>query len=133
MHRRRHRDARTAVPPSEWAVAALGALLVLATLGYLGYGAVQGAGSPPRLSVRVDSVVAGAARQRMVMFTVRNDGERTAANVVVQGEVGSGEVGERSTATLDYVPARSERGGALLFLDTTRAIPALRVVGYEEP
>ena len=46
----------------------------------------------------------------------------------------SGRVGdERSGASLDYVPGRGEKKASLVFSQTDKPDPALRVLGWSEP
>lgn len=119
----------------EWLTAAVGLLLVLGAIGYLGYVAVAGDDLPPSLIVAVDSVTTtGGVHQ--VHFTVRNAGDRAGAAVVVEGRLtgtaGGGE--ETSEATLDYVPGRSARRGGLFFSsDPGAGRLELRALGYAVP
>lgn len=119
----------------EWLTAALGLLLVLGAIGYLGYEAVAGDDRPPALTVVVDSVTrSGGVHQ--VHFTVRNTGDRAGAAVVVEGRLaGAAEGGEEtSEVTLDHVPGRSERSGGLFFSSDPRAGRLeLRPLGYSVP
>ena len=123
-----------AASPLEWVVAAVSAALVLGAAGFLLRQGTRAPSSPPRITVRVDSVVRAGAGYR-VEFSARNDGSTTAARLTVEGEVrdGAGEV-ERSEATLDYVPARgTERGGLFFTRDPRRGRLTLRPLGYEPP
>lgn len=118
----------------EWLVFGLGLLLVLGTVGFLVWDAVQGAGSPPDLSV-----VLGHPEPRAgswaVPVAVRNHGGETAegAHVVVTLELPGG---EKEEAELDvaFVPRGSQRQGWVHFLhppETGRMTG--RVSGYEQP
>ena len=116
-------------------VAALGALVVAAAIGFMVYQAVTAPDNAmPHLTIRVDSVVA-RGQQHLVRFTVRNDGEATAARVQIEGELraDTGTV-EKSQTALDYVPAGSQRGAGVIFTkDPGRYQLQLRPVGWEQP
>lgn len=119
--------------PIEWMVAAVSALLVLGAAAFLLRSGAQ-APSPPRITLRVDSVVRVGDRY-LVEFRARNDGRTTASGLTVEGEVRSaGNTVERSQVTLDYVPAGgSQRGGLYFGTDPRRGHMRLRPMGYERP
>ena len=122
------------ISAAEWAVAAFGLLLVLGAVGYLLASAVRGGDARPRLAVRADSVVALAADAFVVPFTARNDGRETVAEVTVAGELRDGAGTETVRVLLDFLPAESERRGALVFTRDPRARPLrLRVESWREP
>lgn len=119
----------------EWVAAAVGAVVILATVGYLGYEGITESGvGTPDLIVEVDSVV---PRQRgwAAIIEVRNVGSATAASVRIVGELlADTAVVETSETTLDYVPETSSRGGALLFTrDPAGFDLEVRPTGYERP
>lgn len=125
---------RPHTPPAEWVVAGLSALLVLGMLGYTLRAGLADTELPPELTVRVDSVVPSPAGH-LVMFTVRNGGGATAADVSVQGSLSRGDApAETSEATLDYVPISASKAGGLIF--STAPSPdslEIRVTGFEIP
>ncbi len=100
----------------EWIVFGLGLVLVLGTLGYLAWDALQGDDSPPDLSVTL-----GRPERRgegwAVPVVVRNRGGETAegAHVVVTLELpGGGE--EEAEYDVAFVPRGSRREGWVHFL-----------------
>lgn len=118
----------------EWLTGAICAVLVAGMISWIGYEAVAGQKGQPELSTRIvhqDKVGDG---QRAV-FLIENTGTRTAATVVVQGEIRDGEtVLETSEVTFDYVPAHSSVSGALLFQSTPEAGQLrIRPTGYSDP
>lgn len=125
-----------AQPPSrlEWIVAALGLLLVASALGLLLYEAVTGDGGPPDLSVTVRDTLT-MDDHYLVRVALRNEGDATAAEVQVEGELlRDGEATETSAITIDFVPAQSQRQAGLIFrLDPAAHELRLRVLGYSEP
>lgn len=121
-------------PPAEWAVAALGLLLVAGTISFLIYQAVAGNSSPPDIAVEAGAIspVSGGY---LVAIRVINRGGSSAKGVIVEGTLNQGEssVGKAETR-FDYVPSRSERKGGLFFADDPRRFELqLRVLGYENP
>lgn len=122
------RNGDAAIPPLEWAVAALGLLCTLALLAYLVIEGVRGDGRPAAVSVTLDSIV----RQDggwLAAVTARNDGDRTAAEVTIEGDAG----GVRSTVTLDYLPPRSTRSAGLSFPSDPTGRLTLRATGFRDP
>jgi len=117
----------------EWLVAAIGLVLVVGVVAFMIVEA-NGDSGPPRISVRVDSVVVLDDGTYLVEFTADNRSDASAAAVGITGEVRDGAESETSSATLDYLPARSERRGGLHFkLDPRRGTIRLRAAGYQEP
>ena len=119
----------------EWTVAAFGAAIVLVAIGFMVYDAVTAApGAVPMISVRVDRIVAYPSGY-VVEFRTTNDGDATAAQVLVRGELRSDSgVVELSESTIDFVPARSWRIGGLVFTKDPRAHRMeVRAVGFDRP
>jgi uncharacterized protein (TIGR02588 family) len=119
----------------EWISAAIGAVVTLATIGYLVYeGVSRPSDRSPRLIVAVESIVPEGDGWA-VRIEARNAGTATAAAVRIVGELraDSGVV-ETSEVTLDYVPEASSRTGALLFTrDPSGLELTVRPTGYELP
>lgn len=118
------------VPALEWAAAAIG-LLMLFGLCFVLLREV-GSGNDrevPILSAKIEHVTrtpTGFAAD----VVVANRSRQTAAAVKIEGKLGN----EHASATLDYVPGRSEARGGLIFAGDPRASQVeLRVVGYELP
>ncbi len=125
---------RADIPPAEWAVAGLGAILVMATIAMLIFGSTQMTSGVPQLRVRVDSVVDAGGGAWVARFTALNRGNSTAADVVLEAVVGEGPGRQASTVTIDYLPPRSERTGGFLFSRDPGLGPIeARAVGYRDP
>ncbi len=121
-------------PLLEWIVAAVGLVLVLSTIGFTFYRAWRETDTPPAVSVTVETIVAQGDRY-LVTFRALNEGEGTAAAVTVEGVLlQDGEAIELSTASLDFVPSRSERQGGLFFTQNPEQYELrLRATGYADP
>lgn len=117
----------------EWIVAALGLVLVLASVGVMIADARQDR-TPPDVVVRPDTVHAFAGGGFLVRFTARNRGRETAAEVSIVGELRDSAGVERSGVIVDYLPGDSERRGGLFFVRDPRAgALRIRAEGYREP
>src|SRR5690606_22136101 len=121
-------------PAAEWIVAAVSTALVLAMLGYTLYEALSRREGPAIILVRSDSIVTTPAGH-LVMFTLRNDGGETAAQVHVRGALErNGATVEESQATVDFVPVDAERSGVLQFeTNPNGATVRVRVTGFDKP
>jgi uncharacterized protein (TIGR02588 family) len=107
---------------------------LLICLVYTVLGAGGREGTPPRFAITIESVAASGP-DFLVRFSIRNDGDNTAAQVIVEGELEHGEASpETSSVTFDYVPAGSVRRGGVLFRhDPQTGQLTLRPLGFREP
>ena len=122
------------VPPLEWIVAAIGALLVAGTIGYLVTQALWRDTTPP--DVRIVAEPAHAQQSGwLVRFRAINQGGEPAAQLLIEGAL-SGPEGsvETAQANLDYLAPGSQREGGLLFSRDPRQFRLeLRAKGYARP
>ena len=123
-----------AIPPLEWVMAGIGALLVAGTIGYLAAQALWRDTTPP--DVRI---LAEPPRELqggwLVRFRALNQGGEPAVELLIEGAL-RGPDGSVETAetTLDYLAPGSQRAGGLLFSrDPRRFELELRAKGYAEP
>ena len=105
--------ARGGTPWLEWAAAAVGLALILGSIGVIGREALFGKKGPPSISVRAGEVTETATGY-VVDIVAENTGGETAAQVVIEGELNGGSP-EWREATIDYLPAGSERRAGLVF------------------
>ena len=128
---RKHHDP---VPPLEWAAAAVGLLVALVLLGIVAREAFATRDdSVPVLTASVERVTATAAGH-VVEVRVDNASNQAAATVQIEGTIGEGVDEETSSATVDYVPGRSNAKAGLIFSrDPRQGAFELRVTGYEIP
>lgn len=130
------RARRQPDPWWQWLVAAVGALLVLGTTGYLAYRGMNAPEGPPsvRLDVRHIAPVAGGY---VVVVEARNVGGETAAQLEVRGELWRGtQLLDEHEFMLDYLPPDSSRRAGLFFTHDPRAPGVeLRIApaGYSTP
>jgi uncharacterized protein (TIGR02588 family) len=114
----------------EWTIAAVGLILVMFTLGFVSYEAIYLKDTPPNLAVKNTSTKK-LTDGYLVEFTVKNTGERTAANVIIEGKLSNGET---KTITMDYVAAKSEQKGGLFFkADPQTNNLEIITIGYVNP
>ena len=129
--------SRIAKHPLEWAVFALSAVLVAATVGYLAYDAVRGDDAPPLLTVEVGQAEPRAGSQSVwrVPVTVRNAGHVTAEGVRVEVTLEiPGSPPETADFDVAFVPRESKREGWVTFRgDPSRGRLSGRAAGYEKP
>ncbi|MFN2565658.1 MAG: hypothetical protein ABR499_11735 [Gemmatimonadaceae bacterium] len=119
----------------EWAAAAAGAAVVITALGFLVYEAMTlGPHPTPKIAIRVDTVI-GHGAGYTVEYRAMNEGDGTAAQVLVRGELRDDTgVIEQSESTIDFVPAHSWRLGGLVFKnDPRRYRMDVRPVGFDKP
>jgi len=130
----RREGAKRPVPATEWVVAALGALLVAGTIGYLVWHATGRDEGPADVRVVAEEVVA-LQDGWLVRFRAANAGAQAAAELLVHGElVGPEGVLETAEASIDYLPPRSAREGGLIFSrDPRRHELRLRAKGFVRP
>jgi uncharacterized protein (TIGR02588 family) len=125
---------RNGIPPIEWVTGGIGLVIVLGTLGFIGYEAVVGGPEAPHLSVAIETsgpAVSGFS----ATVVVRNESRQAAAEVLVEGVLRSRDGGEeRSEVRLDYVPGLSSRRATLVFpAPPGEGGVSVRIVGYTTP
>lgn len=99
----------------EWAMAGVGMVLLLASLGYFSYLAVVREADIPAPAIEVTSVEEQGGRF-LVRLRVSNRGRSTAAEVKVTGSLTrDGQVVEESETQFQYLPGESSRDGGLFF------------------
>lgn len=127
-------DPSSASARIEAIIAVAGAVLLLATLGYLLYRALFDDARAPDIRVRVEAVAAAGPAHR-IDIEIANRGTRGASNVTVTGELSrGGEALETARLMLDDLPANTVRRGSLTFAhDPASARLALRAESYAVP
>lgn len=127
--RKRTPSGEDRVPPLEWAMAALGVILLAGLcallLNQLGTGMDR---DVPVLAARIDRVTQTPSGF-VADIVVDNRSRQTAAAVQVEGKLGE----EQASATVDYVPGRSTARAGLIFRKDPRGGAEISVVGYELP
>jgi uncharacterized protein (TIGR02588 family) len=111
-------------PPStlEWILAAVGMVLLLASIGYLLHYAWTDDGTPPSPVIRVGAIEQQGGRY-VVRLEVSNASRTTAAALRVEGELKRGaQVVERSEMEFDYLPGGSTREAGLFFSNDPRTL-----------
>lgn len=121
------------IPLAEWIASGIGLLLVAGTVGYLGYAALTKEDRPPDIQVEVLSVQ--PLRQGyLAQFRAINHGDQAAHDVHIIGTQGQGNEAEDSDATLDFLPAGSEKTGGLFFTrEPVKENLSVRAAGYQGP
>ena len=122
------------IPPLEWAVAAVGLVLVAGTAVLLALQGYAGGNSPPDISLRVESIVE-LRNGYVAKVKAVNVGGGTAADVIVEGELANASgVVETSEMSFQYLPPHSARTGGLFFKRDPRKYEVrLTAKGYESP
>lgn len=135
-HQAPQSEERQEAPPSpwEWLVAAIGLVLLVASLGYLVHDALGGDGAPPSPAVRVAGVEEQGGRF-LVRVQVANESRATAADLRVEGELRRGaDVVERSETQFPFLPGQSVREGGLFFRQDPRTLElVLTARSYQKP
>ncbi|WP_192356674.1 TIGR02588 family protein [Mesorhizobium mediterraneum] len=119
---------------TEWMVAGISSVALLAVLSYLVLDGLSGRNGTAQIVV-LPLEVAATEGGYVVEFAAANRAGQSVAAVEIKGELRSGdEVVEESSATLDYIPQKSQRKGALIFRRNPEAHDLrLFASGYSEP
>lgn len=118
---------------AERAASALGAAIVLGTIGFLGLETIRRGDDELALTVSVVQIREEAAGF-VVDVEVRNQSRGAAAGVQLAGsDRGSDGRQLHSGVTLDYVPGLSSRRASLVFAVHPGSAPAVRIIGYTRP
>ncbi|MES2437989.1 MAG: hypothetical protein V4584_02925 [Verrucomicrobiota bacterium] len=117
----------------EWIVFGISTALVLAALAFLTLATLRVEDGPAEMRAEAGTPVAKDGWLR-IPVTVKNHGQRVAANVEVRVCIGSGADKHEAGFTVDFVPRGGSRTGAVSFKE--REVPLeleCEVLGYEEP
>ena len=121
--------AKPNAPLLEWIASAVGLVLTLGVMTIIARDAFNNsADMPPDIEVTVREQQQLGGRW-LVRFDAHNRSPVTAAQVTIEGVLPGGET---STATIDYIPGRSTRGGGLVFTTEPRDV-RLRPLGFQDP
>lgn len=118
----------------EWIVAAIGLILVTFSVGYISYQSIIKESKPPELNVKVSSVNK-QLNGYLVEFKVKNEGDETASNVVIEGQIRNGdEEVEKKTTTIDYIASGSEKKAGFFYTENPQKYKLeIKALGYEKP
>lgn len=135
MAAERDSKGNSRIPLLESLAAGIGLALLVAMFAFLVYEAVKTDDGAPAVMVVEPTGVTSAAGQHVVEIKVTNRSRKTAAAVQVEGVLSEGGSDvETSNASLDYVPGKSQRQGAVVFSKDPRSHKLqLRITGYESP
>jgi len=116
----RPREGEGAVPLAEWVAAAIGAVVMLATLACLGWLAVTERHGTVDPVVQVLSIERQGERHH-VRLRVENQGDVAAADLRVQAQLRRGNtVVEEAEVEFDHLPAGAHRDAGMFFRDDPR-------------
>ncbi len=123
----------TATPLLEWIAAGVGAALIFAVVALLSWEVAAGDDRPPTFATQ--SLSATPVEGGFILeVEVENLGDRPAAQVEVEGELGSADGKETASVTFDYVPGHSKRTGGLFFKsDPKTGSLELTAKGFTDP
>lgn len=118
----------------EWVVAAIGAAILVAMIGYMLHDGLTRREGPPDV-VLTQGPVQPTASGFVLPFKAENRGHSTASALEIGGRLMDGDrVVEESRATVDFLPEGSEREGGLFFTrDPRQGGLVLRAEGYSRP
>ena len=120
MSKGRPRPSKSALRPQatsawEWAIAMVGALLVVGTVSYLIYFEASTTLRPPQVTIE-RQIIKRSGNKYLVSFTARNQTSATAAGLRIRGELRQdGRIVESSELSFDYLPGFSTRQGYFYF------------------
>ena len=119
---------------AEWAVAALGGVILVGIIGFLIVYGWKHPEGPPEVTVEAAGIREGPGGH-VVEFVARNSGNSGAEDLRIVGLLASdGDVLERREALITDLPAKGERRGGVVFKrDPAGLALELRVEGYALP
>lgn len=122
------------ISAAEWVIAAVGLVLVVGVIATLSIEALRDTGRPPSITVDVLSTTSVEGGY-VVELSVLNDGDETAADVTIVGQLTvGGDALEEHEMALDYVPPHSARRGGIFFSnDPTTGTLTFQPEGYQKP
>src|SRR5687768_16783908 len=121
------------IPPLEWTAGLVSLFIVLGTIGYLVFEALQPRHDAPVLSVSILEMRESHG-SFVVDVEIRNNSRAAAADVHVAGMTPSADGRALpAQARVDYVPGFSTRRASLVFGVDPGANVDVRVVGYARP
>jgi uncharacterized protein (TIGR02588 family) len=121
-------------PLWEWAVAALGAVVLLAVLGFLAWETWRLDHSPPDPRLSVEKVVEQPGSRYLVIVRAENRGSQAAASLKISGRLRAGGTVESSDTEFQYLPGASHREAGLFFTHDPRGGElTLSVESYQQP
>ena len=118
----------------EWGAFAVGLVLVLSVLVYLGYSGASMGNEPPNIEVRL-----GTPEQKQFNFivpvTVVNHGDETAEGVHIEVVMQrGGEEAARGELDIAFLPRHATHEGWVTFENDPRSFQLkARVLGYQKP
>jgi uncharacterized protein (TIGR02588 family) len=122
-------EPRTA---AEWVSLVVSLVLLAGVLGAVVMLWLQSGAVAPRLTVEQGQIRRVDNQFYLPIRVVRNDGDTTAAEVVVDGVVTAEGAQETSSTTFAFIPGHATVEGTLIFRsDPSHA--SLRVVSYQQP
>lgn len=121
-------------PAAEWMVGVLGALALIAVLGFLAYQAAAVRDGPPKVRTPVIETDEQGPPY-VVTVRVQNAGGQTAQDVQIAGELTRDDATvEQASASARYVPPHSHRRASLVFrTDPDTATLEVKTAGYSLP
>ncbi|HET8675260.1 MAG TPA: TIGR02588 family protein [Blastocatellia bacterium] len=116
---------------AEWVSLVISLLLLGAVVGVVIKLWVSETKEPAQFKIEV-----GAARndagQYYLPFTLTNEGDQTAAEVMVEGRINAADNEETSSTTFDFIPGHARQEGVLIFSGDP-ATAQLRVASFQRP
>jgi uncharacterized protein (TIGR02588 family) len=132
MTKRRSRDPE-AFPVSEYIIAGIGFILIVAVLVFLGWEAITGTGSPPRIVTSLEKMTV-LSPGYIAHVSVRNMGEQTASHLRLRAQLTTGDTAEDHELLVDYLPPNSIRMIGVYFKnEPTAANLEIVPLSYQEP
>ncbi|MGG6296981.1 hypothetical protein ACQ4M4_21505 [Leptolyngbya sp. AN02str] len=116
---------------AEWVSLGVSTLLLTGVIAAVTSLWLQPSLKPPTFSIEQGEIREEAGTY-YVPITITNQGDGTAAEVTVEGSVGSGNQEEIANTTFDFVPAQSDVEGVLMF-NQDPSDADIRVVSYQKP
>jgi uncharacterized protein (TIGR02588 family) len=131
MTKKKTQSANKPRTAAEWVSLAISVLLLAGVIGIVVALWMTASDKPARFRVE-PGAIRNESGPYYLSVKVINEGDKTGAQVTVEGKLKANDKEERAVTTFDFIPARSSAEGILIFASEPSSAD-VRVMSYQEP